>query len=154
MTHFPNVYADLSDYELVLHPGDEQERLFAAEIAHWSKVYGRKILRERLMFGTDWTFIARVPEHQTYPRALLLYMAEKIAIGGELTTSNRAMWEEAVANFAAGNACSFLGFNDPKGKALPRLLRFYGKSDPQHIDTLMTFVETARPGARRVAMRS
>lgn len=154
MARFPNVYADLSDYELVLHPGDERARLFAAQIAHWSKVYGRKILRERLMFGTDWTFIARVPGHQTYPRALLLYMAEKIAIGGELTTSNRAMWEEAVANFAAGNACSFLGFNDPKGKALPRLLRFYGKSDPQHVDTLMTFVETARPGARRVAMRS
>jgi predicted TIM-barrel fold metal-dependent hydrolase len=153
MARFPNVYADLSDYELVLEPDDDKAKLFAKQTDLWAKVYGRKILRERLMFGTDWTFIARIPGYSAYPRALLLYMADRIAIGASETAGNAVMREEAITNFAAGNACSFVGFNDPKGKALPRLLRFYGKGDPDHVDTLMSFVEISRPGARRIAMR-
>ena len=154
MARFPNVYADLSDYSLVLDAPAERtaKALLTEELNRWTKVYGNKLLRDRLMFGTDWTFIARVPEHQAYPRALLLYMADNLGGDSSGLMMNSPRRDELITSFAAGNAGRFIGFNDPRGQVLSRLLRFYGKDYPEHVATLTSFVDVAR-GPRQVAMR-
>lgn len=160
MARFPNVYADLGDYSLVLEGAGERElkELFTQEIKHWSRVYGNKILRNRLMFGTDWTFIARVPGHEAYPPALLLYMTDEIGFATAALPSGNAERaaerREITSAFAAGNASRFLGFNDSQGKVLPRLLRFYGKAAPEHVETLMAFVEISRYNSLQLSMRT
>lgn len=127
---FPNVYADLADYDLVLKSSDKRQKLLVEFLAKEIAVRDVRNLRQRLMFGTDWEMLARVPGYESYPPKLLRFMQAALGTSGE----------SQLNDFAAGNAVRFIGLDNPRGKVAARLVEFHRRSSTKEREAAMSLL--------------
>ena len=68
-------------------------------------------MRKRLLFGSDWEMLGRVPEHYLFASKMLQFMAD--TLGG------------SIDDYAALNALRFIGLDDESGPATRQLVKFH-----------------------------
>ena len=107
---YPNVYGDFADYELVLKPGADEMADLAAFLKSLDPAE-KALMRKRLLFGSDWEMLGRVPEHYLFASKMLQFMAD--TLGG------------SIDDYAALNALRFIGLDDESGPATRRLVKFH-----------------------------
>ena len=77
------------------------------------------VVKERLLFGTDWHVLKRVPNYKNFKKNYI-----------EVLSYENNFNESEIESFLGGNALKFLGLyhND---KTLKRLIKFYDKNNIQ-----------------------
>ena len=111
MDRFPNVYADVGYFGSVLEPGAEatvaQTAAFITELAERPGA----TLRQRLMYGSDWSMIGQEEAPDTYPRKVMQALSP--------------IWPGSVSDdLRWRNAARFLGLGANEGTR-GRLASFY-----------------------------
>lgn len=128
---YPNVYGDFGDYELVLKPGSPEMAALSLFLTSL-KAEETALMRKRLLFGTDWEMLGRVPNNQLFASKMLQYMVD--TMGG------------SVDDYAAQNALRFIGLDDDNSPATARLVKFHqqGSVNGPTLDAFRTLVRRPR----------
>jgi predicted TIM-barrel fold metal-dependent hydrolase len=113
---FKNVYADLSYFTWVLGEGSQSARLPQIKAMFAEYISSFDPNAERLLFGTDWTMMAREISAERYIDGLEAFLTEVGLNSAQLD------------NVFYKNALRFLGLSQ-QGKALERLRGFYGANN-------------------------
>lgn len=128
LMRYANVYADIADLELVLRGPEDPDlgrmKAFLGEQAPTP-------LPQRLLFGTDWAMLGRVPGYSEFPARMLELIASVPGYD--------------VADFGAGNALRYLGLDDPASGTRRRLEEFHGPGSKGRIalDRVIALAEEA-----------
>ncbi|MFZ7090795.1 amidohydrolase family protein [Primorskyibacter sp. 2E233] len=107
---FPNVYFDVGYWTVAILPDDPDR---ARVITDMRKIIDRiPLIEERMMYGSDWSMIGRMPGHQAYSANVVATLDELGFTGDRL---------QAVMG---GNAARYLGLTE-SGAQKARLSEFY-----------------------------
>jgi len=121
MATYPNLYADLSDYDAVAERTDAQKATNATVLRALNGILDSQggPARSRLMYGTDWVMLSKAPGNGAY------YEGMRTGL-----TSRLAMSTTQAAGFMGMNAARFLGIaleNGGKPKSRQRLEAFHAR---------------------------
>jgi predicted TIM-barrel fold metal-dependent hydrolase len=118
LARYPNLYADVSDYEAIMHrPGTRDEEIDSKvlpAVARFLDADGTGAARKKLMYGTDWVMLSRQMDVSTY------YESMRTGLPSELRIDQKG--------FVGAHAARFLGIAMAGGtmpKTRQRLERFY-----------------------------
>ena len=109
MNDYENVYADLGHFESILSDEDAESILESLG----NLILDNPILKERLMFGTDWSMIARLKNADNYFEKMLEGLASRFN-------------DDVIGNIMGRNATKFFGLGG-YGKNTDRLRIFYDR---------------------------
>lgn len=109
---YPNLFADVSCHRVTL-------KKYAQRFKNDYKLmcYEFPVVKERLMFGTDWHVLKRVPYYDSFKQSYV-----------DVLSFENNFNEQDVDNFLGGNALRFLGLVKG-GKNVRRLEKFYKTHD-------------------------
>lgn len=121
MATYPNLYADLSDYDAVAERTPAQKTTNATVLAALNGILDSQggPARSRLMYGTDWVMLSKAPGNEAY------YEGMRTGLTGRL-----GMTEVQAAGFMGMNAARFLGIaleNGSKPRSRQRLEAFHAR---------------------------
>jgi len=139
MKVYPNVYADLADYDLVVEHGSASPSKQYRQLHQFLRTQSAanpQLLGRRLLFGTDWEMLAREPGYERFPESMLAFLAD--AAGG------------SVNDYAAANGARFLGLDDDGGQTVDRLHAFHppGSSGRKMVDEFRSLAKGTRIASR------
>lgn len=109
MNDFDNVYADLGHFDQILVDSESDGLLESLA----TLIKNNPILKDRLMYGSDWSMIARAENANLYFERMLGGLSSRLD-------------SETVAKIFGINAANFFGLRG-KGKNTNRLKSFYGR---------------------------
>lgn len=123
---YPNLYADFGDFAAILArtPAEKQDtQVILGRLT--TLVAGSPLVRDHVMYGTDWLMLGREPGLQSY------YMMMTGAMGGVLSVSD-------LSNFVWRNAARYLGLGTGQATRT-RLVNFYQSNlgDPGILDSFV-----------------
>ena len=121
MATYPNLYADLSDYDAVAERTAGQKATNEAVLRALNTILDLQggPARSRLMYGTDWVMLSKAPGNEAYYEGMRTIL-----------TSRLAMSPTQAAGFMGMNAARFLGIaleTGSKPKSRQRLEAFHAQ---------------------------
>jgi predicted TIM-barrel fold metal-dependent hydrolase len=121
MKTYPNLYADLSDFDAVAERTADQKTANETVLRKLNEILDRQggPARSRLMYGTDWVLLSKSPRNELY------YEGMRTGLTGRL-----GMSATQAAGFMGMNAARFLGIaleNGGKPKSRQRLEAFHAR---------------------------
>jgi predicted TIM-barrel fold metal-dependent hydrolase len=117
---YPNVYADVADYDAVIRrtvDDTDKDQRIAELLGRLLARPGNPFARDRLMYGTDWVMLSKSLGTRGYYRAMR-----------DVFTQNLGLSAAQRRGFMGGNAARYLGISLERGqkpKTRQRLEQFY-----------------------------
>jgi len=107
---YTNLYADISDDSYVTDPDGKLNRALMTALKSYLK--GHHNARARLLYGSDWSLLAREPDSDKYYASMKKFFCEGLKFS-----------PAEIRGYLGGNALKFLGLVMVGGERLPNRVR-------------------------------